>query len=243
MQTQQHHKLQENFSRVQKPKQKEEIVQNEIRITSLGKTRSYITCATTVLGEKKFDSVILKAMGRAINKAVTISEIIRRRVADIHQITDISSHEIVDEWEPKEQGQSKISTKRNVSSITITLSTKQLDTKSVGYQKPLPKDQVVEEEKKEIREKKEHVKKEFVKREPREPREPREHKEPREPREHREPRPKKEVKDVKEEKDERGSDDTRGRGRGGRGGARARGRGRGGRGVRGPSRGQSEQQQ
>jgi DNA-binding protein Alba len=54
--------------------------------------------------EKGFNEVILKAMGRAINKTVTIAEIIKRRIPNLHQITEISSTDITDVYEPLEEG-------------------------------------------------------------------------------------------------------------------------------------------
>jgi len=86
--------------------------------------------------------VNLKAMGRAINKTVTIAEIIKRRVPSLHQITVIDSTDITDVWEPIEEGLETLETTRHVSSIQITLSTKQLDPTVSGYQPPLPADQV-----------------------------------------------------------------------------------------------------
>jgi hypothetical protein len=43
-----------------------------VRITSQGKSRSYISYGTSLLTEKGHTSVVLKAMGKAINKTVTI---------------------------------------------------------------------------------------------------------------------------------------------------------------------------
>jgi DNA-binding protein Alba len=57
-----------------------------------------------VIKERKFSEIFLKAMGRAINKAVTIAEIVKRRVPNLHQITEISSTDITDVWEPLEEG-------------------------------------------------------------------------------------------------------------------------------------------
>lgn len=61
---------------------------------------------------------------------------------DIHQTTEISSITIVDVWEPKEEGLDTLETQRRVSVITITLSKEPLDTSHIGYQPPLPADQV-----------------------------------------------------------------------------------------------------
>ena len=151
----------ENYQRVKKVKDEDQkISQNEIRITSAGRPRGYITYASALLtGEnvsdekedqvkkedlKKYDSVTLKGMGRAINKAVSIAEIIKRRVAGLYQTTEINSTNIVDEWEPKDK-ESKlenIKTNRTVSSIVIVLSTKQLNKSHLGYQDPIDESEV-----------------------------------------------------------------------------------------------------
>ena len=50
----------------------------QVRITSQGKSRSYISYGTSLLAEKGHSSVVLKAMGKAINKTVTIGGWVRR---------------------------------------------------------------------------------------------------------------------------------------------------------------------
>ncbi|GMI91352.1 hypothetical protein like AT1G76010 [Hibiscus trionum] len=81
-------------------------------------------------------------MGRAINKTVTIVELIKRRIVGLHHITSIGSTDITDMWEPLEEGLLPLETTRHVSTITIILSKNELNTSSVGYQPPLPADQV-----------------------------------------------------------------------------------------------------
>ena len=81
-------------------------------------------------------------MGRAINKTVTIAEIIKRRIPNLHQLTEIGSVNITDTWEPLEEGLNTLETTRHVSVISITLSTIELDTSKPGYQQPLPEEQV-----------------------------------------------------------------------------------------------------
>jgi hypothetical protein len=66
----------------------------------------------------------------------------QRRIASLHQNTAIGSTDITDLWEPLEEGLLPLETTRHVSMITITLSTKELDKTSTGYQPPLPADQV-----------------------------------------------------------------------------------------------------
>eukprot|EP00257_Ricinus_communis_P018554 XP_015577301.1 ribonuclease P protein subunit p25-like protein [Ricinus communis] len=132
----------DRYQRVEKPKADTPIDENEIRITSQGRMRSYISYAMTLLQEKGSNEIVFKAMGRAINKTVTIVELIKRRIVGLHQITAIGSTDIIDTWEPLEEGLLPLETTRHVSMITITLSKKELNTSTVGYQPPLPAEQV-----------------------------------------------------------------------------------------------------
>ncbi|KAK9943817.1 hypothetical protein M0R45_009413 [Rubus argutus] len=112
----------DRYQRIEKPQQETPINENEIRITAQGRIRNYITYATTLLQEKGSNEIALKAMGRAINKTVMITELIKRRVAGLHQNTYIGSTNITDMWEPLEEA---LETTRHVSVITITLSNKE----------------------------------------------------------------------------------------------------------------------
>ncbi|GMP44618.1 hypothetical protein CsSME_00013476 [Camellia sinensis var. sinensis] len=132
----------DRYQRVEKPRAETPIDENEIRITSQGRMRSYISYAMSLLQEKGSTEVVFKAMGRAINKTVTIVELIKRRIVGLHQITSIGSTDITDTWEPLEEGLLPLETTRHVSMITISLSKEELNTSSVGYQSPLPADQV-----------------------------------------------------------------------------------------------------
>ncbi|KZV20119.1 hypothetical protein F511_00976 [Dorcoceras hygrometricum] len=132
----------DRYQKVEKPKMETPIDENEIRITSQGRMRSYITYAMSLLQEKESAEIVFKAMGRAINKTVTIVELIKRRIFGLHQITSIQSTDITDTWEPLEEGLQTLETTRKVSMITITLSKADLDKTNIGYQPPIPADQV-----------------------------------------------------------------------------------------------------
>ncbi|KAI9109088.1 hypothetical protein K1719_019711 [Acacia pycnantha] len=132
----------DRYQKVEKPRAETPIDENEIRITSQGRMRNYITYAMSLIQEKGSNEIVFKAMGRAINKTVTIVELIKRRIVGLHQNTAIGSTDITDTWEPLEEGLLPLETTRHVSMITITLSKEELDTSSVGYQPPLPADQV-----------------------------------------------------------------------------------------------------
>jgi DNA-binding protein len=79
--------------------------------------------------------VELKAMGKAINKAVTIAEILKRKMP-LHQITTLSSCEIVNVYEPLEEGLDTVVNQHYVSCLTIFLSTDPsgMDVHNIGYQ-------------------------------------------------------------------------------------------------------------
>lgn len=77
-------------------------------------------------------------MGRAINKAVTIAEILKRKMP-LHQLNILSSVEMIDVYEPVEEGLDVVTSRRYVSCMKITLSRTAdgLDTSHSGYQPPL----------------------------------------------------------------------------------------------------------
>ncbi|KAB1203621.1 Ribonuclease P protein subunit p25-like protein [Morella rubra] len=140
----------DRYQRVEKPRAETPIDANEIRITSQGEdAQLYYLChepasssVSAKTEEKGSNEIVFKAMGRAINKTVTIVELIKRRIVGLHQITSIGSTDITDTWEPLEEGLLPLETTRHVSMITVTLSKKELNTSSVGYQPPLPAEQV-----------------------------------------------------------------------------------------------------
>merc|ERR1712060_512259 len=94
------------------------------------------------MGEKQ--QVVIKATGNALTKAVTLAEVIKRRFKDLHQITSLGRTEIVDEYEPLEEGLDKVTDIRSVSIIEIKLSKELLDTTDKGYQPPIDASLVTE---------------------------------------------------------------------------------------------------
>merc|ERR1711957_548838 len=86
--------------------------------------------------------VVIKASGNATTKAVTAAEVIKRRFKGLHQITSLSSQEVVDEYEPLEEGLDNVTETRNISVLKIVLSKDALDTSDKGYQPPLPESEV-----------------------------------------------------------------------------------------------------
>ncbi|XP_022159880.1 protein FAM98A-like [Momordica charantia] len=126
----------DRYQKVEKPKPEYPINENEIRITSQGAIRNYITYASTLLQDKRVREIVFKAMGQAISKAVAIAEILKKRTPRLHQETSISSVSITDVWEPIEEGLVPVEMTRHVSMISITLSNRELNKNSPGYQAP-----------------------------------------------------------------------------------------------------------
>lgn len=74
-------------------------------------------------------------MGKAIHKAVTIAEILKRKMP-LHQISALTSCEIVNVYEPLEEGLDIVVNQHYVSCLTITLSIDLtgIDVHNIGYQ-------------------------------------------------------------------------------------------------------------
>ncbi|XP_020590466.1 ribonuclease P protein subunit p25-like protein [Phalaenopsis equestris] len=127
----------DRYQRVEKPRPESAINENEIRITTQGLIRNYISYANSLLQERRAREIVLKAMGQAINKAVALAEILKNRIPGLHQDTSIGSVSITDVWEPIEEGLVPLEVTRQVSMISISLSSRPLNKNSPGYQSPL----------------------------------------------------------------------------------------------------------
>lgn len=136
----------EDYRRIRPERTKVVTLENEIRVTARHGNATYIEYAISVLngeeGRTKSDTIMINGMASAIHKAVSVAEIVKHRVPGLHQITEISSEEVTDVYEPvKEEGEN-LTINRQVSTIRITLSRNQLDASNPGYQAPIPEDQV-----------------------------------------------------------------------------------------------------
>merc|ERR1712151_482820 len=94
--------------------------------------------------------ITVTGIGNAIAKAVQLAEVVKRRVKGLHQITSLGSAEIVDEYEPLEEGLDKVTDTRTVSTIELKLSKDPLDTSDKGYQAPLDESEVKEYDEEEL---------------------------------------------------------------------------------------------
>jgi DNA-binding protein len=118
--------------------------EEEIRVTSTGSVSGYVSRACKLFTELEKTYVLIAATGNALTKAVTSAEIVKRRFKGLHQITKIGSREIIDEYEPLEEGLENVSETRNLPFIEIRLSKEPLDTTAMGYQPPIDESEVKE---------------------------------------------------------------------------------------------------
>lgn len=132
----------EKYQRV--PREKDPMNSNEIRVSSNGAMKLYLNEATKLFEKENMKNIIIKATGKAIARAVTATEIIKRSIKGLHQITRVGSMPITDTYEPLEEGLDKVTHERIVSFLEITLSKEPLDEKNPGYQPPLDDEQLKE---------------------------------------------------------------------------------------------------
>jgi len=114
--------------------------ENEVRISAKTRISKYITYTARLLLERTdLEIVTLKASGLAARDAVQVAEILRHNIIGLHQRNRISTVEVVDEYEPLEEGLDRVQVKRNLAVIEIQLSRKAdaFDVKDPGYQPPL----------------------------------------------------------------------------------------------------------
>lgn len=64
----------------------------------------YVTRALKLFFGEGKDFVTVKAADRLIERALWVAEVIKRRVEGLHQIIEITEREVVDVYEPKEEG-------------------------------------------------------------------------------------------------------------------------------------------
>merc|ERR1711957_1110742 len=116
----------------------------EIRVSAVGSVSAYISRAATVFNELGKPFITITGSGNAVTKAVTVAEVVKRRFKGLHQVNSLSTQEVVDEYEPLEEGLDKVTETRTMSILQIKLSKDALDTADLGYQAPIPESEVKE---------------------------------------------------------------------------------------------------
>ena len=123
--------------------EREPVPDGIIRVNRTINARQFIDQVLEIFNDQKKDEVILSSLGEAITKSVTIAEIVKHRVPGLHQVNEISTIVIDDEYEPIEEGLTAMTLKRKLTCLQIHLTkTKPKDTNVAGYQEPIPESEV-----------------------------------------------------------------------------------------------------
>ncbi|KAM8972215.1 ribonuclease P protein subunit p25 [Pelodytes ibericus] len=112
----------------------------QMKVKEGSKIRNLIGYAVAHLGHKGAVQIIFSAHGRAVTKAVTCVEILKRQVGGLHQITKLQYKPLQEIWEQKGPGTQSpapcLTVQKNHPSICILLSKIPLDSQEEGYQPP-----------------------------------------------------------------------------------------------------------
>ena len=98
----------------------------------------YVTRALTLFFGEGKNFVTIKAADRLIDRALWVAEVVKRRVPGLHQVIEINEREVVDVFEPKEEGLVRVEKKRYLTIIEVTLTKEPTaeQKKLPGYQTP-----------------------------------------------------------------------------------------------------------
>ncbi|KJE92837.1 hypothetical protein CAOG_03734 [Capsaspora owczarzaki ATCC 30864] len=110
---------------------------NHVRITPHGSMKGFISYALRQLEETEATEIVLHAIGAAVNRGISVAEIVKRKYPGLHQNTQIFYTKTVEVWEPTVPGLDKLKASRNQPTIQIVLSKAPLDPSAPGYQAPL----------------------------------------------------------------------------------------------------------
>ncbi len=90
---------------------------------------------TLFFGEDK-SFVTIKAAERVIDRALWVAEVVKRKVAGLHQVVNITEKKVVDVYLPREEGLVKVEKERFITIIEITLTKEPTaeQKKAPGYQ-------------------------------------------------------------------------------------------------------------
>lgn len=102
----------------------------------------YIGRALTLFFGEDKSFVTIKAAERVIDRALWVAEVVKRKVAGLHQIVNITEKKVVDVYLPREEGLVKVEKERFITIIEITLTKEPTaeQKKAPGYQSPIKTD-------------------------------------------------------------------------------------------------------
>lgn len=123
-------------------KESSKSAENEILVSNKGDPIRHITYGTALLKEGGKKTLTVKASGAAMARAVKVALYLRKRVPGIALLTKITNREVVDEYEPLEEGLDKVVVNRKMVVLEIVCSVEALDTKDPGYKGPITQEEI-----------------------------------------------------------------------------------------------------
>lgn len=134
----------DKYRKKQKPR--ETSPPDEIRVTGMGRISGYVAYGNKLLTDQGKQTITIRATGKAMSTAVCAAEVIKRRVPGLHQLTTVGSTEMIDEYEPLEEGLEVVEEMRTLVFISIVLTKDEssVDKALPGYQPPLDESQMNE---------------------------------------------------------------------------------------------------
>lgn len=87
--------------------------------------------------------MVLRGTDRVIERVIWVAEVLKRKVAGLHQVTRLSEQQIVDIYEPKEEGLIQVQVERYLTIIEILLTKEPNAAQKAepGYQAPIATDE------------------------------------------------------------------------------------------------------
>ena len=107
----------DKYRRIEKPQ--EDLPSNEIRVKRKVGIGRYLKRANDLFSQNGTDSIVIKGVSNAVESAVKLAELIKHRIAGLHQINKISHITILDEYEPLEEGLDHLKFTRIVTMLSI----------------------------------------------------------------------------------------------------------------------------
>jgi hypothetical protein len=132
----------EKYQRVRR--EPEKLDDNEIRVRRNNRIGNYLRRANDILTGKVqgYNSIVITGVAQAMENVVKLAELVKHRVPGLYQKNGIETIQIKDEYEPLEEGLDYLVFTRPTTMLTITLSLSQLDNRDIGYQDPIPAEEV-----------------------------------------------------------------------------------------------------
>ncbi|CAH6869832.1 ribonuclease P protein subunit p25 [Phodopus roborovskii] len=117
-----------------------------MRVKEGSKIRNLLAFATASMAQPATRAIVFSGCGRATTKTVTCAEILKRRLAGLHQVTRLRYRSVREVWQSLPPGPTpsqtpddpaaSLSVLKNVPSLAILLSKDALDPLQLGYQPP-----------------------------------------------------------------------------------------------------------